>query len=164
MAIDLSPTTQDALSRIVQNYNQGLDPALHLNDTDFVFDAPIVNPDAAVSLRNTRLRAVPTAVSGKIGRASIYYNRVDLSAINDQPIITRGTATLVSHVVPMLNEFFGINIVAADYVDGPLPAQVGALTPATLNATPVALLFIGALAFQLENGATLAIRPKPAGG
>lgn len=153
----------DSLSRIVQSYNAGMDPALRLNDTDFIFDAPIVNPDTAFSQKNTRLRALPIATSGKYGRVGIYYNRIDASAIQDKPIITRGAATQFSHVVPMLNSFFGINIVANDYVDGPLPVQAGALTQANLTMTPVSLLFIGALAFQLENGATLAIRPKPAG-
>lgn len=152
----------DSLSRIVQSYNAGMDPQLHLNDTDYIFDAPIVNPDATPAT-NTRMRVLPTATSGKYGRVSIYYNRIDASAIQANPIVTRGAATKFSDVVPMLNSFFGINLVAADYVDGPLPTQAGALTQANLQMTPVALLFIGSLAFQLENGATLAIRPKPTG-
>lgn len=157
MAIDLSPTTQDALSLIVQNYNQGLDPALHLDDTDFVFNAPMVNPDVAYA-RNTRLYAKPTAISGKYGRVTIYYNRIDLTAIGAKPIITRGAATMMADIVPLLNDFYGINLVATDYNNVALPAQGGGLTQAILTATVGSLMFIGTLDFDLEAGATPAIR------
>lgn len=155
MAIDLSPTTQDALSLIVQNYNAGLDPALQLNDTDFVFDPPTVNTDVASS-RNTRLRAKPTATSGKYGRVTIYYNRIDFGAFSDKPVVKRGTATKYSDIVPLLNDYFGINIVTADYTDATLPVANG---DTTLNAKSTSLMFLGGLTFTLAAGTPTSIGP-----
>lgn len=37
---DTSPTTQDAQSMIIQNYNEGLASELHIDDEDFVFGSP----------------------------------------------------------------------------------------------------------------------------
>lgn len=154
MAIDLSPTTQDALSIIVQKYNQGLDPALQLNDTDYLFDAATANPDVEYN-KSTRLRARPTAVSGKVGAVFVYYNRIDLSAVDQKPIVTKGTATKVADVVPLLNSYFGINLVAADYINSDLPTVNG---DTTVVITVGSLLFQGTLEFTLELGGTLGIR------
>ena len=161
MAYDPSPTTQDALSLIIQNFNNGLDPTLHLDDTNFLFDAPIVNPDAD-STKNTRLYVRPVAISGRYGRVAVYYDRIDLTAVTDKPVITRGAATLWSQVVPLINQYYGINIVAADYTDGPLPAQVGTITDVPLAVTNSSLMFIGSLVVGLKVGAVAGIAARPA--
>lgn len=144
MAYDPSPTTQDALSIIIQNFNNGLDPSLHLDDTNFVFDVPTPNPDVAYS-QNTRLFAMPTAVSGRYGRAVIYYDRMNLAAMPTAATVSRGSATKMSGIIAQINSFYGINLVAADYEDDNLPVN-GA---ATLRIKSGSLLFINNLPFTL---------------
>lgn len=159
MPYDPSPTTQDGLSLIIQNFNNGLDPSLRIDDTNFVFEAPISNPEPAV-LKNTRMYVRPIAISGRYGRVSIYYDRMDLTAVTDKPVITRGTNTLWSQVVPLINSYYGINIVAADYTDGPLPAQVGAVMDVTLTMLPGSYMFIGGLVVGLKTGTPAGIAKR----
>lgn len=160
MAYDPSPTTQDGLSLIIQNFNNGLDPSLKIDDTNFTFDAPVVNPDTTESTKNTRLYVRPVATSGRYGRVAIYYDRMDLSAVTDKPVITRGANTLWSQVVPLINAYYGINIVAADYTDGALPAQVGATMDVTLTVKPSSLVFIGGLVVGLKTGTPAGIAKR----
>lgn len=159
MAYDPSPTTQDGLSIIIQNFNNGLDPSLRIDDTNFAFDPPINNPDAGVA-KNTRMFARPVATSGRYGRVSIYYDRIDLDAVTDKPVITRGANTLWSQVVPLINSYYGINIVAADYTDGPLPAQVGAIMDVPLMMLPGSYMFIGGLVVGLKTGTPAGIAKR----
>lgn len=143
MAYDPSPTTQDALSIIIQNFNNGLDSDLHIDDTNFVFNAPVVNNNAVYN-KNTKLIAMPIATSGKYGRAEIYYNRMDVTQL-PTATISRGAGTKMADVIAKINDNYGINIVAADYENDNLPAN----GTAVLRIKSTSLAFLNNLTFTL---------------
>lgn len=139
MALSTDPNTTDALSRIVQLYNVDELPVNQLNDNDFSFSTPSVNTDMNKSPRNSVVVASAYAVSGKIGKTRIYYNRQSLSDLPSPPLIVKDVNTTLADVVDQVNDYYGINLIAADYDTG---ASVSGST-VTLVAKATSYLFIG---------------------
>lgn len=147
MALSTDPTTQDALSMIVQSYNkQVVDPTLHLNDLDFVFEDPIPRPvNDTFYDTNTILNAKPIATSGKVGMASVYYDRIDLALLDGdvKPTLTRDGNTTLADILTQINEYYQFNLVARDV---PLNTVITGPT-VTIAATTISYMFIGQVTF-----------------
>ena len=139
MALSTDPNTTDALSRIVQLYNADELPDNQLNDAEFSFSNPSVNTDTNKSPRNTLVVASAYATSGKIGKTRIYYNRQSLADLPSPPTIVIAANTTLADVVAQLNDYYGLNIVAADY---DTTASVAG-TSVTIVAKATSYLFIG---------------------
>ncbi len=140
MALSNDPTTTDHLSRIVQNWNKGEEDRYKLNDSDFVFSAPIVNPKPLVAPGgNTIVEARTLATSSKIGISHIYYDRVNLAELPSPPLITKNQNTTIADVVAQLNDYYGLYIVADDY---DTTASVAG-SSVTITAKATSYMFIG---------------------
>lgn len=118
MPFDTDPQTQDMMSRIALQYNQGLPVEKQINDTDFVYDAPLAHTPDATSAKNTLLIARPIATSGKYGLIRIYYDRIDVSNLPAHPGVARDGNTTRADVINAINTYYGINLTTNDYVAG----------------------------------------------
>lgn len=78
----------------------------------------------------------------------MYYDRVPMQAIADT--VAGGSTfhltdeTMISDVLPAFNQVFNVNVVAADIIDGPLPAANGSSGQVSFNLAASA----GSLAFS----------------
>jgi hypothetical protein len=158
MTIDTSPTTQDALSLIVQQYNFGKASNLQINGDDFIFETPSVNTNVTY-LRNTRLRVRPKPNTATLDTKNIFYNRIDLNTILGSPTIVKGSATHVADIIDLINNYFGINLVSLDYDNDDITALTGDYY---LQSKAGSYMFIGALLVKLVAGATMSIAPSSA--
>jgi hypothetical protein len=162
MTIDTLPTTQEALSVIVNQYNHGKASNLQINDTDYVFLPPVINTDVA-NVGDTLLHVKHHPKTGKIGGINLYYNRINLSEITTEVIVKKGSFTLISQIISSINDALGLNLTAADYVDASI-LPVGSFT---IQAASNSILFKNSLTITLESGSPASVRiytvpPPPA--
>lgn len=118
--IDLSPTTQDGLSFLVQNFNEGKAPEDQLNGDDYIFDPP-ASIQGSPDPREAVLRVRPVAGSGRIGRIAINYFRIDTTTWADYHHDDTGTSLMVSDILNDINTAFGVSLSEADIVDVAIP-------------------------------------------
>lgn len=140
--IDLDPTTQDGLSFLVQNFNEGKAPEQQLNDEQYLFDLPVRN-NSSSDPRDTVVRVVPRGDSGLRGRHSIFYPRIDLSTFAD--IHLTGSYATMADVIAVVNRRLGLKFVPEDYVEAtPVAGEV-----LEIVMKPTSYLYIGRLSVHL---------------
>jgi uncharacterized protein (DUF1330 family) len=124
MPIDLnSPLDIQAnqLDILIQQVN--IENNTELFADDFLFSPPRT-AELLFSDINTAVTITPKVTSGYYGSKDIYYKRLNVTEIitNSNILITRGTATKLSELIPQVNSKYGINITDIDYLDVDLPA------------------------------------------
>ena len=128
----------------------------HLIAEQLRFGVPVVIEGP----RNTRILVTARPYSGMVGSVEVEYNRIDLDTIPlpDDPRLfyTSQTTLRVSDIVPLINETYGINLTATDYVDAVLvaPAITDPALPFSLKAAAKSLIYTGLMSLSLANEAT----------
>ena len=151
MAIIFSATSPEALALIVAHYNALVPAAKHLSVTDFVFDAPVVDPRPN-SPKNTLLVARPLATSGKYGAVRLHYNRMALSQ-NIQPTMGKAISQVLSAqaFIAHLNTQLNVAMSAEDFEPFSLPPyEDGLQFTVTLTAKPNAYLWQGSASVNMS--------------
>lgn len=120
---------------LMQLYNTDKHDPLLVTDYDFVNP---VQYSGLFSTKNTKLYMVPKPNSGKYGRITLYYNRIDLSNFEGFTV-TRGVKTSTLDVCDELNDHYGINL----YPDDLLPDLITGAPTLFITASPSSLMFIG---------------------
>lgn len=109
---------------------------------EYAFSDP-VRPTEQAPVRNTLIRLLPKSGSNLYGSVTLYYNRMNISAIGDIKVYKNG-ATLISEVIPYINTTYGIYLSPTDYIDGPLPSGSDVEpVSVTLNISPTCIQFYG---------------------
>jgi hypothetical protein len=108
----------------------------------------------SVSGNNTQVKVTPLSGTGWDGDVIFTYNRIDLSVVAgvNTTQFSRGASLKISDLVPEINAAYGINLTAADFVDGPLPTFAGnadVFETFMLTAAPGSLIYMGALELVL---------------
>ena len=115
-----------------------------------------VGPNQAPSPSTTdQVTIAAVANSGYSGSLTLQYNRVSMAKIPGAKSTTfpQGSATKISDLIAQINAQFGINLTAADYVDGPLPSFHNSpheTQPFTIQAASGSLIWTGSLALTLS--------------
>ena len=90
-----------------------------INPTRYRFSKPQAY-DGEKSDHNTKITITPVGVvAADQSRTNLFYNRIALDAL--EPASVHKTGTRIVHLLPELNEKYGIGLVEEDIVDGPLP-------------------------------------------
>jgi hypothetical protein len=119
------------------------------------FGIPSANASGAA--RNTTLVITAVAGSNFVGSVAWQYNRVDISivpGIRSTLILVPQNAENISDLLPNINLAYGIQLTAADIIDGPLPTFQGLPNEKhnfTLTIAAQSLVYINAVtltAFQ----------------
>lgn len=78
---------------------------------------------------NTKLEVSSVPDSNYIGSVTLKYDRIDVASIvgNSGVNIPIGNASRVSHLIPQINNHFGINLTTDDYIDSDLPTLSNSL-------------------------------------
>ncbi len=141
MALDFSPTTQDALSLLVQRYNAGLPADKQItNDTDFLLSGPLAAKSMQVP--NTEVQVTIKAGTGGRGRIHIRYNRFALEGAAAIRLGWDETVTTLHALLPQINQAFGLKIQESD-VDNVAITQ----STASLTVKPSCYRYTGTLTF-----------------
>jgi hypothetical protein len=112
IALDFNqPAVDILLDQLNYDNNSGITPTL------VVFQNPSANATGAQ--RNTTVQITSVEGSGFTGSVDWQYNRVDIS------IVPGIRSTLISQLLPNINLAYGIQLTAADIVDGPIPTFIG---------------------------------------
>lgn len=123
MATDYTKAESDVLIDLIRRDNQGR-PLTHAQVT---FGVPgVIAPSPSIP-RNTTIVASSIPNMGYRGNQTFYYNRAPLSEFvppNNTSILEfdSSNATLVSQLLPILNERLAINITADKIVEQNLPS------------------------------------------
>ncbi len=129
------------------NYDNGT--TLPLNG--LIYGEPFELADAPY---NTMLVVTAKPTLRWMGSITIRYNRVNLEDIlGARPkFYDDGQATLISHLIPALNEAYELNLQPIDYIDGPLPPlnPSNFLRVFTLVANPLSLIWTGEVDLQFD--------------
>lgn len=127
-----------------------------LDETNIVVGTPGSNANGGIS-KNSQV-VISGAVGSKYsGTATAYYDRVALADIiaTVSPAVTvfpLTTETKVSDVLPVFNQTYNVNIVAADIIDGSLPSAdpTTGQVAFTLAIAPTSLAFSGSAALVYQ--------------
>lgn len=142
-SLDITKTPEEIIMEQINVENN-----TELLASDFLFSEPEV-ANLIHSEANTKIKLIPKATSFYYGTKDIYYKRMDISQIINNPnvdvIVT--TETLLSDLIPTINSLFGINLTQDDYVEATLPV----LDPANpddplivaISIKPTSYLFYG---------------------
>lgn len=130
---------------------------LQLPASEFVLGEPEVYSGAQYSLANTKLVISPKVTSAFYNNFTIYYSRMSIVDIFDNPYISiaRGAGDDISDILPDINAAYGINLTTDDYYDGPLP-PVDPLDPdaellVMFTCRPESILFYGQQVITLNK-------------
>lgn len=119
---------------------------VNLNHNDFIFSLPST-ASFALSDINTKVTITPKITSGFFNSRDIYYKRIDVAQLfnNDLIEIVVTTETLLSEIIDQVNDKYGINITAADYVDVPLPVPDPLIPNPTVTVAikPESYIYVG---------------------
>lgn len=138
ITIDTSPTTQDGLSVLVQCYNNGRLPADQLDDVNFVYSAPVTDPNSGNPLAAI-VRVRPLVQAGIIGHITLRYKRVDLSVLADYTHVASG-ALRVADIIGAINSRYGILLREGDYNNANIPSAGNSVI---VTIKPACYLFTG---------------------
>jgi len=109
--------------------------------------------------RNTELEVSAKAGSGYKGSVVVQYNRLQIQdfvkpgTFPDGLNLPVGDAENFSDLIPEINTALGINLTAADYVDGPIGEWEGTPNESKVITIPIAadsLCFLGSLQLTLH--------------
>lgn len=142
---DPSNTTQDALSILVQNFNESRALEKQINMVDFEYDNPAVDVFSGSNPRSTVLRVRPLLSSGQVGHIALRYERIDLNQLSDYQHVA-GASSRVSDIIDSINARFGINLTSRDYVDVNLPLSGNTVIVPT---KPISYLFYGSFSINV---------------
>ena len=141
--LDISKLPQETL---LDKYNAI--NAINVDYDEVVFAAPVVSAKPGY---NTSATFTPKLLSKWLNGDTIYYNRIDIATVLNNPRVSipRGTAVNISDTIATINTLFGINLRAEDYFDNPLPAidpqDPDAEATVTFSCKPGSFLFYGSL-------------------
>lgn len=140
--------TKSPAALITELINQANGSALAA--ADLVFGTPQVN-SAPGAKRNTLITVTGKANSAVTGSAEFQYDRIDINEIAGEQsrVFTKGSRTLVSELVALINQAYAINLTASEYQEAPLSAMGG---PGTLEIKPGSLVYRGSLNYVLAIG------------
>ena len=138
--------TKPAPETLLQKYN-ALN-AINVDYDEVVSEAPVVSAKPGY---NTAVTFKPKLLSKWLNGDTIYYNRIDIATVLNNPRVSipRGAAVNISDTIATINTLFGINLVAEDYFDNPLPA-IDPLDPdaeatVAFSCKPGSFFFYGSL-------------------
>jgi hypothetical protein len=146
--IDYTQTPEQILTAII-NASRGS----NLVASQLVFGVPAVN----VGTRNTKITVAAAGGSGLAGSVTVSYDRRDIVAVPGDRIrtFTPNGASLVSELLPLINEAWEINLTAHDIVDGPLPVFSGdapaETKPFTLQIDSDCKIYLGSVELQVRR-------------
>lgn len=149
---DFTKPPEDVVIDLI-NFDNG---TAFTKDTLLVVGAPVAIPKAPPTFRNTTITVRPTASTKKFGTAQLWYNRIDLATVPGTRSVlfdVDKTATMLSDLVPLINERYHINLTPEDYINAPLPPLTSAPSPVNIQAAPGSLVYIGVLNVNVEIGA-----------
>lgn len=117
--------------------NNRKDTSITWSEANLTVGVPFAS---TVDDKNTGVRITDIAQNGYSGYANVYYNRIPIvrlfSSTNLQ--ITINSATTVRALIPAINAAYSLNLVAADVVDGPVPANAPGVR---LTAAPESIMW-----------------------
>ena len=152
--LDITKTPQEIL---ITKFNQI--NGLNLNFNDFVFEDPQPYAEPGKPYFNTSVKVVPKETSKFYNAFTIYYRRMDLAEILDNPYISikRGMANDLYELIPQINACYNIYLTEDDYEDQALPPidldNPEEETPVLIQALPTSFLFIGSHTITLNKPA-----------
>lgn len=129
----------DPKNKLISIYNlmRSGDGQVALELSDFNFGTP--EPYTGLrSEKNTRIMLIPKNSMSIYGRSILYYNRIDLSTIDNFSVV-KGSATTVLGLLPAINAELGVELEDFDVEE----AALGTGTSFTLTASPTNLIFTG---------------------
>lgn len=131
---------------------------INLNHSDFVFSLPIPVTLPLTDI-NTKVTLTPVIASGYFNARDVYYKRIDVAQLfnNDLIEIIVTTETLLSELIDQINDKYGINLTATDYVDAPLPVN----DPLILNPTVTVAIRPESYIYVGTGGLILGPRVRP---
>lgn len=129
----------DGKNKLISIYNllREADGQVPFNLEDFVFSTPETYLGIK-STKNTKITIRPKDSASIYGRTILYYDRIDLSTINNLAVI-KGAATTVLGLLPEINEEMGTELSDLDVEEEAL----GTGPDFTMTATSSNLVFIG---------------------
>lgn len=128
--------------------------------TLLVVNDPLAVPKAPPAFRNTEILVRPTAATKKYGAARLWYNRILLSDVpRTRSIIFAAPtrATMISDVIPLINERYGINLTSKDYINASLPPVADGGRLIAIQAAPNSLVYIGQLDVMVTGDGYLGV-------
>lgn len=123
---------------------------------DFIYGEP-ESASLLNTIINTKIRITPKVGTLYYNSKDFFYRRMDLGQIYETSKISIqvGSRTLLSELIPEINEYYGINLKPGTYVDQVLPVEdpqnPGAPLIVALQANPGALLFQGVALIELNT-------------
>lgn len=150
--LDINKTPQELIIEQINVENN-----TSLVDTDFIFSAPSV-ASLPFSSINTKVTLTPKVTSGYVGTQDIYYSRMDIVPILDNPnveILITNEVNL-SDLIGQINTKYGIRLTADDYIDAVLPVP----NPATPDAILTVPVQIKSTSYLFVGNAALVLGPK----
>ena len=129
----------------VYNYDLTANGRPTVNPAEFEMSAPAAYSGPR-SPQNTVIYLSPLPTSPNIGLSTIYYNRLNLSVVTTLRV-TKGSATNLATILPLLNIELGIVFATTDFQDVALPAVGSSFT---LTATPSNILLLGSCSVMLD--------------
>lgn len=121
----MANTPVDSVSLFYQGLNAANPTASPpFSPTNVTLGTPQPNPDNTIS-QNSMVQMSGPNSSPYSGTATVYFNRVSLQTVqaavpNASTIRFTGQAN-ISDALPQFNAAYGVNVLAADIIDGPLP-------------------------------------------
>jgi hypothetical protein len=110
---------------------------------------------------NTEIEITPLSVTGYSGTLSFSYNRLDISNIFNSQLgtVNLSNVTLLSQILPQLNDIYGTDLLVTDIVDSTLPV-VNPLLPnvalvVTINIVPTSIKYTGTYDYVLNYTANI---------
>lgn len=138
--------TKPATQILLEKYNAI--NAINVAYDEVVFQTPVVSTKPGF---NTSTTFVPKLLSKWLNGDTIYYNRIDIATVLNNPKVSipRGNAVNISDTITTINTLFGINLTPDDYFDNPLPAldpqDPNAEATVTFSCKPESFYFFGSL-------------------
>ena len=131
---------------------------LNLNYNDFVFSDPeSITSNPSYPDANSKVVITPKAISKFYNSFTVYYRRIDISEIFNNPYasIPRGTGTKLSDLIPSINLEYNVNFTSRDYQEANLPAidplDPDAVVKVNFVTKQESLLFIGSYELELNR-------------
>ena len=152
LPLDINKSGQEIIIEKVNAVN-----GLQLNFNDFVFENPEPHSGAPYALANTKVKIVPKVTSQYYNAFTVYYKRMDIAEILNNPLvtITRTTETDLSELITAINQAYNIHLTADDYYDSTLlpsdPLDPGAEVPVMFSCKVESLLFRGSYLLLLNK-------------
>ena len=152
LPLDISKTAQEIIIEKINAVN-----GLQLNFNDFVFEDPQPHSGAPYAIANTKVKIVPKTTSQYYNAFTVYYKRMDISEILDNPkiSISRAAVNNLSELITDINQKYNIHLTADDYYDAALlpvdPLDPTAEVPVMFSCKVESLLFKGSYLLLLNR-------------